>query len=324
MLTFHPAKALAMAAAMLAAGAAWAQAYPSKSITMIVPYAVGGPTDIVARVVAAKLSQLNGNIPVIVENKPGGGSNIGAELAARAPADGYTMMVTTATHAINVSLFPNLKYDLQKDFAPVTLLTSGPLVLVTHPKLPAKNLAELVALAKAKPGELSFASSGNGASTHLGSEMFNVRAGISTLHVPYKGSGPALTDLVSGQINYMFDTMLSAMPFVNSGRLKPLAVTSLKRSAALPDVPTVAEQGYPGFEAIAWNGMVVPAKTPPEIVARLNSDLKKILEMPDVKEKFAAQGFAAEWQSPETFGKFIKAEVQKWGGIVKAAKVSIE
>jgi tripartite-type tricarboxylate transporter receptor subunit TctC len=306
-----------------ASTAAFAQKYPDKPVHVIVPYAPGGPTDIVARVVADKLTQMNGTT-FIVENKPGAGANIGAELAARAPGDGYTLLVATATHAINVTLFKDLKYDLVKDFAPVTLLTSGPLVLVMSPQIPAKDVKELVALAKAKPGTLSYASSGNGASTHLAGEMFRSRTGIDAIHVPYKGSGPALTDVMGGQASFMFDTMISAMPFVKGGKLKALAVTSLTRSPAAPHLPTVAESGLPGFEATAWNGLFAPAKTSPEIVARLNADLKKVLAMPDVKEKFSSQGFTAEWKDTAAFDQFVKAEIKKWGTVVKESNAKVD
>jgi tripartite-type tricarboxylate transporter receptor subunit TctC len=245
---------------------------------------------------------------------------------AKAAPDGYTLLIAATSHSINMTLFPkdNLKYDLLKDFAPVTLLMTGPLVLVTNPSVPAKNVKEFVALAKGKPGKMTFGSSGNGASTHLAGEMLNQSAGIQTIHVPYKGSGPALTDLIGGQIDFMVDTMISAMPFIASNKIRALAVTGKTRSPVLPDVPTVAEQGYPAFEAVAWIGMLAPAKTPPEVVAKLNADVKKILESPDVKDRLAAQGFTAESQKPDVFAAYMKNEVQKWGAIVKNANVKVE
>jgi len=315
---------LALACASLAGGA-WAQAYPSKPVKIVVPYAPGGPNDIVARLLAEKLTGAMGQT-FLVENRPGGGSNIGAEAVAKAAPDGYTLLVAATSHSINMTLFPKetLKYDLLKDFAPVSLLMTGPLVVVVNDKSPAKNLKELVALAKAKPGGLSYGSSGNGASTHLAVEMLNTRAGIQTVHVPYKGSGPALTDLMGGQIDFMVDTMLSAMPFVTSGKLRALATTGKKRSPVLPEVPTVAEQGYPGFEAVAWIGLLAPAKTPPEVVAKLNAEVKKVLDSTEVKGRLSVQGFTAEWQKPEVFAATMASEVQKWGGIVKAANVKVE
>ena len=315
------------ACAALATPAARAQgAYPSRPVKIIVPYAPGGPNDIMARLLAEKLTQMNNGVTFLVDNRPGGGSNIGAEAVAKAPPDGYTLLIAATSHSINMTLFPKeqLKYDLLKDFRPVSLLMTGPLVLVTAPSFPANNLKEFVAVAKSKPGQLSYGSSGIGASTHLGSEMLSKTTGMSTIHVPYKGSGPALTDVMGGQTTYMVDTMISAMPFVTSGKLKALAVTGKARSPVLPNVPTVAEQGYPGFEAVAWIGLLAPAATPPEIVAKLNADVKKALAMPDLKGRLYAQGFSAEWREPAAFGAYLKSEVQKWGTIVKAANVKVE
>ncbi|WP_183027708.1 tripartite tricarboxylate transporter substrate binding protein [Variovorax sp. UMC13] len=312
------------AALCLAAPAfAQAQAYPTKPVRLVVPYPPGGPTDIVARLVAQKLSEQLGQ-QFIIDNRPGAGANTGAELVARSPADGYTLVVATTAHAINPSLFKNLGYSLAKDFAPVSLLTSGPLVIVANPALPAKNVAELIALAKARPGELNFASSGNGQSTHLSAELFASMAGVKMNHIPYKGSAPALTDTMGGQTQLMFDTMLSAMPHVKGGKLKALAVTSATRSPVAPDVPTVAESGLPGYEAIAWNGLLAPAHTPPEVLARLSGALKKVLAAPDVKDKFEAQGFAATWTSPEDFGRFMTAEIDKWAKVVKVSGATVD
>lgn len=302
---------------------AQAQAYPTKPVKLVVPYPPGGPTDIVARLVAQKLSDAMGQ-QFIIDNRPGAGGNPGAELVARSPADGYTLVVATTAHAINPSLFKNLGYSLSKDFAPVSQLTSGPLVIVANPQLPAKNVAELIALAKSKPGELNFASSGNGQSTHLSAELFAAMAGVKMNHIPYKGSAPALTDTMGGQTQLMFDTMLSAMPHVKAGKLKALAMTSATRSPVAPDLPTVAESGLPGYEAIAWNGLLAPAGTPPEVLARLSAELKKVLAAPDVKDRFEAQGFAASWNSPEDFGRFMSAEVDKWAKVVKTSGAKVD
>jgi len=323
---FKPLVVALVAAAAFAAPLTHAQdKYPSKPVKIIVPYAPGGPNDIVARLLASKLAEIEKQ-SFIVENKPGGGSNIGADFVAKAPADGYTLLIAATSHAINMTLFPKdqLKYDLLKDLAPVSMIMTGPLVLVTRPDFPANNLKELVAAAKAKPGELSFASSGNGSSTHLGGEMLNSAAGIKTIHVPYKGSGPGLTDVMGGQTTYMVDTMISATPFVTGGKLKALAVTGKKRSPVLPNVPTVAEQGYPNFEAVAFIGMMAPAGTPAVIVDKINGDMQKILAMPEIKDKLAAQGFTAEWMKPADFGSYLAKEVLKWGAIVKSANIKID
>ena len=316
------AAAIGIAAVCVAAGAV-AQGYPAKPVKVIVPYPPGGSTDIVARVVAQKLSEQTGQ-QFLVDNRGGAGGNIGAEAVARSPADGYTLLVATTAHAINRTLFKSMGYDLMKDFVPISQLTAGPLVIVANPALPAKSVKELIALAKAKPGELTYASSGNGQSTHLAVELFDTMAGIKMTHVPYKGSAPAITDVMGGQVSVFFDTMLSAMPHVRSGKLKALAVTSAARSPAAPDIPTVAESGLPGYEAIAWNGLVAPAGTPREVVARLNAEVKKVLELPEIRERFAAQGFAAAWSSPEKYAAFLDAEVEKWGKVVKVSGATVD
>ncbi len=300
-----------------------ASAYPTKPVKVVVPYPPGGPTDIVARVVFQQVSESTGQ-QFVIDNRAGGGGNIGAEAVAHAAADGYTLLVATTAHAINMSLFSGLRYDVIKDFIPVSLLTQGPLVLVATPGFPANNVRELIALAKAKPDTLNFASSGNGQFTHLSGELFNAMSGVKLSHVPYKGSAPALTDVMSGQVPLMFDTMLSAMPFVNAGKLKALAVTSPMRSPAAPKIPTIAESGLPGYEVFAWNGLLAPAGTPKAVVARLSEELKKALQLPQVKEKFSAQGFAASWETPENFGKFLQDEVEKWTKTVRMSKAKVD
>jgi tripartite-type tricarboxylate transporter receptor subunit TctC len=309
--------------ALLAPLQAAAQAWPSRPVKLVVPYPPGGPTDIVARVVAERLQAQTGQ-PFLVDNRPGAGGNLGADAVAKAPADGYTLLVATTAHAINKSLFKNLTYDVQRDFAPVSLLTQGPLVLVVHPEFPAKNVAELIAMAKAKPRSVSFASSGNGQSTHLAAELFASMAHAPMTHVPYKGSAPALNDLIAGQVPLMFDTMLSAMPHVKAGKLRALAITGEKRSPAAPDVPTIAESGLPGYQAYAWNGLLAPAATPAAVVQRLSEELKTALANPAVQEKFAAQGFAATWTSPADAGHFVKNEVDKWARTVQQSGAKVE
>ena len=287
------------------------------------PYPPGGPTDIVARVLFQQVSEATGQ-QFLVDNRAGAGGNIGAEIVAKSPADGYTLLIGTTAHAINMSLFKNLNYDVQKDLAPVSLLTQGPLVLVAHPQFPANSVKEVIELAKNKTGGLNFASSGNGQSTHLSAELFNAMAGIKMSHVPYKGSAPALTDVMSGQVDVMFDTTLSAMPFVKAGKLKALGLTSPVRSPAAPDVPTIAESGLPGYEVFAWNGVLVPAGTPKVIIQQLNDQIRKAMLLPQVKDKFSAQGFAASWNSPENFGSFLKNEVDKWTRTVKASGATLD
>ena len=303
--------------------AATAASYPTKPVRVIVPYPPGGPTDIVARVVFQQVSDATGQ-QFLIDNRGGAGGNIGAEAAARSPADGYTLLVATTAHAINMSLFKRPGYDINKDFVPVTLLTQGPLVLVATPNFPANNVRELIALAKAKPDTLNFASSGNGQSTHLAGELFNSMAGIKLSHVPYKGSAPALTDVIAGQAQLMFDTMLSAMPFVRAGKLKALAVTTSARSPAAPELPTIAESGLPGYEVFAWNGLLAPAGTPKAVIAQLSEELKKAMQLPQVKDKFSAQGFAASWDTPEQFGGFVRAETDKWAKTVKASGATLD
>ncbi len=312
--------ALGMAAV---AGNATAQTWPARPVKLVVPYPPGGPTDIVARVIGQRLQAQTGQ-PFVVENRPGAGGNTGAEAVARSAPDGYTLLVGTTAHAINPSLFKNLSYNFSRDFAPISQLTSGPLVVVVHPALPAKSIGELITLAKADPGKLNFASSGNGQSTHLSAELFNTVAGTQIKHIPYKGSAPALADTIGGQTQLMFDTMLSAMPHVRAGKLRALAVTSAKRSPAAPEIPTVAESGLPGFEAIAWNGLLAPAGTPRDVLLKISTELRGAMEQPDVRERFEAQGFAAAWNTPEAFSTFIGAEIEKWGRVVKVSGATVE
>jgi len=302
----------------VAQGPAVAQDYPSKPVRIIVPYPPGGPTDIVARLVGHKLSERYKQA-FVIDNRPGAGGNLGAEAVARSPADGYSLVVGTTAHAINPSLFKQMNYDLVRDFAPVALLTRMPLVLVVHPELPASNVAEFIAHAR-KPGvNLSYASSGNGQSTHLAAELFKSMTGVAMVHVPYKGSAPALVDVAGGQVAAMFDTMLSAMPQVKAGRLRALAVTSDRRSSAAPELPTIAESGVAGYEATAWNGLLAPAGTPREIVDELNRAINLILAQPDVLQRLSADGADPGTGSAGDFESFIQVELEKWAKAVKSS-----
>lgn len=303
---------------------AQAQVYPTRPIRMIVPFPAGGATDIVARLVAQKLSEAWGQ-QVIVDNRGGAAGTIGSELAAKAPADGYTILVgTSSTHAIAQSLYAKLPYDSVKDFVPVVGLATSTITLSAHPSVPAQNVKALIALAKARPDALSFASSGNGGVSHLVGEMFKAQAGIKMLHVPYKGDAPALADLVGGQVSLEFGTAVSFLPYIQSGKLKALAVTSQKRSAALPEVPTVAESGLKGFEALQWYGVFAPAGTPREIVARLNGETARILRTPEFRERLAKLASEALAGTPDEFAAFQRAEIVKWGRVVKDSGARIE
>jgi tripartite-type tricarboxylate transporter receptor subunit TctC len=304
--------------------ASMAQAYPTKPVTIVVPFAAGGTTDILARVVGQALTKELGQT-VIVDNRAGAGGNIGAALAAKAPADGYTLfMGTVGTHAINQSLYKKLPFDPVKDFVPLTRVAMVPNLLVANPSKPFKTVKELIAYAKAHPGKVNFGSSGSGSSIHLSGELFNALAKVEMVHVPYKGSAPAVTDLLGGQIDIMFDNMPSAIQHVRNGRLRPLAVTTAKRSPELPDVPTVAEAGVPGYEATSWFGMFAPAGTPAPLVARLNGALVKVLADADVKKKLAEQGAEPYAEKPEQFAEFIRKETAKWSQVVKASGASAD
>jgi tripartite-type tricarboxylate transporter receptor subunit TctC len=310
--------------ALAAIPAAHADNYPSKPIKMIVPFPAGGTTDVMARVISQELTRSWGQ-QVVVENKPGAGGNIGSDAVAKSPPDGYTLLMgTVGTHGINVSLYKNMPFDPVKDFEPITLVTAVPNILVVHPSLPVKSVKELINHAKSNPGKLNFASSGNGTSIHLAAELFKTMTGVQMAHVPYKGSAPALTDLIGGQVQLMFDNMPSALPHVKAGKLKAVAVTSSKRSPALPDVPTIAESGVPKFEATAWFGALAPRGTPKEIVTKLNKEMARILQTSEVKERLLAQGAEPIGNSPEQFAAHIKAEIAKWERVVKESGAKVD
>ena len=293
-------------------------AYPARPIRIVVGYAPGGATDLAARLIAQKLQEAWGQ-PVVVENKPGAGSNIGSEQVARAAPDGYTLLMGTIANATNMSVYRNLNYDTLRDFVPVTQVMSAPSVLVVAPSASFSDLPGLIAAAKAKPGTLTFASSGAGGSPHLAGELLKIRAGIDITHVPYKGAAPALTDVVSGVVSMGFMTALSAVPHMQSGRLKPIAVAAERRLQQIPAVPTMAELGLKDFEVSSWSGLFAPARTPPEIVARLQREVSRILSLPDVREKFAAQGADPVGSSPEQFRAYVRAEIDKWAQVVRAS-----
>ncbi|HEX2011388.1 MAG TPA: tripartite tricarboxylate transporter substrate binding protein [Roseateles sp.] len=304
---------------------AFAADFPSKPVTLVVPFAPGGPTDAMARTLAAALRGPLGQT-VIVENKAGAGGNLGAEAVARAEADGHTLLFgTSGPLAINASLYKKLGYDPVKSFAPVFQLGHLPNVLVVHPSVPAKNIKELIAYAKANPGKLSFASSGNGASSHLAGVLFNQLAGTDLAHIPYKGTGPALNDLLGGQVAMTFTDVLTALPHVKAGKLRALGVTTLARSQALPEVPTVAEQGVAGFDVSVFFGIVAPAATPKEVVAKLNKAFTEVLKQAEVRQSLQAQGleFAAN-TSAEALGGFIRSEMGKWQVVVKSSGAQID
>jgi len=300
-----------------------AAAYPGKPIRILVGFAPGGATDIVARTVAEKLQAAWGQ-PVVVENRPGAGSNIAAEQAARAEADGHTLLLGTIANATNMSLYKNLKYDTLRDFAPITQLMSAPSVLVVSPALPVDDLKGLIALAKQRPGTLTYASSGAGGSPHLAGELLELRAGIDMVHVPYKGAAPALADVIGGQVNLGFKTALSALPSMQSGRLKPIAVAANQRLPQIPNVPTMAEAGFPDFEVSSWNGLLAPARTPPAIVAKLHRELVRILQLPDVRERFATQAAEPVGSSPDEFRAYIRSEIDRWGTVARTANIVLE
>ena len=312
---------LAFAAALLAVTTlVAAQTYPSKPIRWIVPFPPGGSTDLLARIVGQKLTESWGQ-QVVVDNRGGAGGTLGAAEAARAPADGYTLLMGAIHHTIATSAYPNLPYDFQKDFTPISVVAIVPNVLVVNPSVPAKSTKELIAHAKANPGKLAYGSAGMGTAHHLIGEIFNSRAGTEILHVPYKGSSPAVADLIGGQVQIMYDTVASCLPHIKSGKLRALAVATAKRSSALPDVPTIAEAALPGFEVTTWFGALAPARTPPELVAKLNAEIVKILGMPDVRKRLLDAGAEPVGSTPGEMAAQIKRETEEFGKIVRRAKI---
>ena len=302
----------------LAALPAYSQTpYPARPVRLIIPFPPGGGTDTMARGIAPKLSEFLGQ-QVVPENRGGAGANIGAEVAAKSPADGYTLMLATITNAIGATLYQKLNYDLVRDFAPVTQLATTPHVLVVHPSVPVKTVKDFTALAKSRPGQLSYSSSGSGSAAHLAGELYASLTGTKMVHIPYKGGGPSMIALVGGEVSVCFATMPSAVGYVRSGRLRGIAVTTDKRSPSMPELPTIAETGVKGYEAGSWYGLSAPANTPKDIIARLHAETLKVMALPDVKDRLFKAGFEVVTSTPEQFGAFTRDEIQKWGKLVKA------
>lgn len=312
--------------ALLLAGppVAAAQAYPHKNIRIIVPYAPGGTSDVLARSIGQKLHQAWGK-PVVVENRPGANGNIGANLVARAPADGHTLLLAdVGALAISPSVFPGLPFDPAGDFAPVVLISYSPHVLGVHPSVPAKTVEELIALAKSRPGELNFATAGVGSAPHLAGIEFAQRAGIRWTYIPYQGGAAAVIDVVAGHADVLFNGMLPVVPHLRTGKMRALAVSSARRTAASPDLPTVAESGLPGFETGSWQGMLAPAGTPRQVIDRLNAEIRRILATPKLKKQLADQGTEVRAGAPEELGRFLSAEMPRWAEVVKQSGIRVE
>lgn len=305
------------------AGASTAQPYPTKPIRLIVPFSAGGSTDLLARTIAAKLQEALAQ-PVIVDNRPGASGNIATELAAKAAPDGHTLLMGTNANAINHSLFTNLRFDFLRDFAPVSKVSSFLFILSLHPSVPANNIAELIALAKKRPGELTFSSAGVGTGSHLAGELFNIMADVKLLHVPYKGNAPSVTDLLGGQVSLSFINAIVVLPHLKSGKLRGLAVSSAQRFPVTPELPTISEAGLPGFEAVGWNGLFVPSGTPREVIQRLNDETVRILKMPEIREKLLAQGVIVEGSSAEDLAAFLRIDIERWAKTIRVSGAKAE
>lgn len=320
-MTRRAAGALALA---MVASSAWAQDFPSRSLKLVVPYAPGGGADSVARIVAKKVAENVGQ-PIVIENKGGAGSIVGTDLVAKAEPDGYTLLLgQSGPISINPAVYKTLPYDPVKDFAPITMTTAYPYILVVNAESPARTVQEFVALAKSKPGALNYGSTGVGAANHLVAELFASKAGLKMTHVPYRGTALAVGDLVSGQLNVVFGDPISVLPHIKSGKLRPLAVTSLERSPVASEVPTVAESGYPGFEALAWHGILAPARTPPAVIQKLNAEFVKALADPATRELLEKQAMQTVGNSPQAFAAFIQKDIATWKAVAAAANVTVE
>jgi tripartite-type tricarboxylate transporter receptor subunit TctC len=324
--TSHPSRFtgyMALLCALCAVGPAHAQGYPSKPVRIISPFAPGGGNDTLCRIVAPRLAE-NLKQPVYIENRAGANGVIGTEIAARSAPDGHTIVLIPSGHAVNASLRKNLPFDSIRDFTPLTLAGSSPLVLAVHPSLPARNVKSLIALARAQPGQLTYGSAGVGSSGHLGGALFESLTGAKMLHIPYKGMALAVTDLISGQVTMTFGTSLSVVPHARSGRLRALATTGAQRSPALPDLPTVAEAGVAGYEASLWYGFIGPARIPPAIVQRLHAALVAVLSLPEVREKLASQGVDPRTNTPEEFSRLLVSDLERWAKVVQRAGIRPE
>lgn len=302
---------------------AQAQGYPAKPVRFIIPFPPGGPTDLMGRTAADRLTKAFG-VQFIADNRAGAGGNIGTELCAKSPPDGYTVCMFTVAQSISPAIYKKLGYDPLKDFAPVTLMAILPSMLTTHPSLPVKNVKELVALAKARPGALSYASTGNGTSPHMLMEMFKAMVGIDVVHIPYKGQAPAVVDQIAGQVQLAFNTAVTVLPHVQQGKLKPIAISTKERFPPMPDLQTIDEGGVKGYDGSSWQAVVMPAGTPRDIVSKVHQELAAMLKAPDTREKFLSQGALASGITPDEFAKFLKAEMEKWAKVAKAAKVKLD
>lgn len=312
----------ALLAASIAADAI-AQAYPAKSVRVIVPYAPGGGSDVISRILAQRLTESLGR-QFIIDNRAGANGIIGTEMAVQAPADGYTLLYVSSPHAVNPSMYRKLPYDTLKDLAPISQVAIAASILVVHPSLPVRSLREFVALAKSRPGQIDYASGGSGGSPHLAAELFKKMAGINLTHVPYRGAGPALTDVLAGQVQVMFASSAPAMPHIRAGRLRALGISTEKRSAVAPEIPTIAESGVPGYEAITIFGLLAPAQVPRAIIDTLNSAVGKAMRSPEVGESLKALGADAAVTTPDEFGRILEAEMKRWGELVRALKLQVE
>ena len=314
---------LAALLSLVVSGNSWAQAYPTKPVRIIVPFAAGGPADNYARIIGQKLQESLGQA-FVIDDRPGAGAVIGTDAVAKSPADGYTLLMMSNTHTVNESLLKTKPYDLMRDLVPVAPVNYSDLLMVVHPSVPAKTLKEFLDLAKAKPGVLNYASSGPGTPYHMAGELFKAMAGVNLVHVPYKGSAGARTDVMGGQVQMMFDAVTTMAPLVRTGALRALGTTGLTRSSVLPDVPTVAEAGVPMYEATIWLGIMAPAGTPKAIVDKLNTEINKILANPEVKEAWAKQGATAMNMTPDQFSKYLRTDIEKWARVVKQAGISVD